>query len=326
MSANSLVGKRILVTGGAGFIGSTLTKRLLTLGSDVLVYDNLLTGSRDFLPMHHDRLGVEIGNVLDADHVTSVVEAFGPHVVYHLAAIHYIPYCLQHPIETLQTNLVGTQAILNACAETGLEAMVHASSAAVYATHDTACSEADRLHPTDIYGISKKCGEELLRLFWRQTQAPCSAARLFNVYGPNETNPHLIPEVIGQIARGEQTVRLGNLEPKRDFIYVTDVVDALVVLASNIGPDYEVYNVGTGREYSAYEVASMILRLVDPSIEFVSDSSRRRETERLHLLADNSKLRRLGWHPRFSLHEGLAQTVSYELERLRANPNLLSAI
>jgi len=307
---------RALVTGGAGFIGSHLSKQLLEQGREVVVYDNFFTGKREFLPHHNGRLKIIEGDLLDNQYLKKIFKEFKPAVVFHLAAIHYIPYCNENPVETIMVNVGGTEAILDACREIELEKLIFASSAAVYPINDKPNLEEDDIVPCDIYGNSKFFGEYLGRLFYENSSTPCIIARLFNVYGPDETNPHVVPDILEQLKK-DSTIQLGNLTPKRDYIYVQDVVDALISIEQKTQQNFEIFNVGTGQEYSVKELVETIEQIVCREINIEQAESRKRKSDRLHLVADVSKISKMvGWKPKYTLSIGLKSLIEIEYNDL----------
>jgi len=248
--------KQVLVTGGTGFIGSYVTRQLLEEGANVHALDNGFTGSPELVP---DDVTVHDVDIRNKDTVSEVVSKVNPEVLIHLAAIHFIPYCNENPEEAFDVNVLGTRNILKA-AETldNLERVVNTSSAAVYKPAPGPHTETEGIGPTDIYGRTKLVAEDEARLFSVDTDVPTVSARLFNVYGTRETNSHLIPAILEQLEDGSRSIDLGNLTPARDFIYATDVANALVTLASEFDGGYRAYNVGTGTEYSVREVVDAV--------------------------------------------------------------------
>lgn len=299
-----LEGARVLLTGGAGFIGSHVARRLLSQRAEVHVVDNLFTGNSDFVP---EAATLHEVDVRDRDSLTSVVIANAPDAIIHLAAIHYLPYCNSHPETTFNVNTRGTRHLLSAARELDdLRRVIFGSSAAVYPPRDDSHAETDMTTATDLYSHTKLVGETFAERFSQETAVPTASARLFNVYGPNETNPHLIPTILNQLQNGREEVKLGNLKPKRDFIYVADVADALVTLLTDFEDGYRTFNVGTGIEWSIREVVEQITRHLDNSISIKQDEERIRESDRLHLCADPSRIEReLGWSAETQFSDGL---------------------
>jgi UDP-glucose 4-epimerase len=238
--------------------------------------------------------------------VLKVVRDARPDIVFHLAALHFIPYCNTHPSETLQVNVVGTQNLLEALCQYPPSRLVIASSVAVYPINDMANNEDSPYEPTDIYGLSKIVNEMQLKIFSSKVTTQCAAVRLSNVYGPNETNPHVIPEILSQIKQGSDIIALGNVKPKRDYIYVQDVAEALIALAQRNRHSYRVYNVGYGREYSVSKVLAYLSDITGRQLTASVAAERVRKIDRMHLLADVQRIgTEIGWRPRVSLRQGL---------------------
>ena len=315
--------RRALVTGGAGFIGSALVRRLLAEGWAVTVYDKLNPGRRDFLP---DDANVEliVADILDETAFAAALESRKPEAVFHLAAIHYIPYCNAHPQEAMRTNVDGTEAVFRLCKAANVPRIVFASSAAVYP------SAAGPLHevrtppaPLDIYGFTKWFGEELADWMSKDGDTRFAIARLFNVYGPRETSPHLIPALLKQMIEGLNTLKVGNLEPKRDYIYVDDMARGLYELGvlADWGRQEPIRaNLGTGQEHSVRDVMTGLAAVSGVDLTLEQDPARMRASDRPNLLADVSTLRSLvGWTPQTEFHAGLEALYTWA----KANPGLM---
>jgi UDP-glucose 4-epimerase len=305
----------MLVIGGAGFVGHHLVPRLLADDRDVVVIDNLSRGSMERFGPHlgDARLQVVRGDVTDAVLLRQVVAEIRPAVVFHLAALHFIPYCLAHPSETLLVNVVGTQLVLDALAPVPDARLVFASTADVYATSDGPHGEDDAIATTNVYGASKRACEELFAIARRSDPARrIVVARLFNVFGPGETNPHVLPDILAQVREGN-VLRLGNLEPRRDYIHARDVAEALVRCGAHAGPE-TVFNVGTGVGTSVRELVAVLGEALGRTLRIEQDPARVRPVERMHLVADVGRAyRTLGWTARIGLREGLRDLVRREL-------------
>jgi UDP-glucose 4-epimerase len=296
-----------LVTGGCGFVGSALVRRLVTEGHEVVVVDDMSRGSPENLGPSRDQVTVVEQNV--TAELDQILASFRPEAVFHLAAMHFIPDCDADPLRCLEVNVEGTRAVLEATAALPHPAsVVLASSAAVYAPADGPHQEEDPLGPIDVYGYSKRWAEELTWSFGVHASRGVGIARLFNVFGPGETNPHFIPSLIYQLQAGE-TVHLGNLSSKRDYVFVDDVGEALVRLAGYCHSGQSVIvNVGSGRSYDGHEVVQTLTGISvgsAPSTPTV-DPSRIRAVDRPSLLANRDLAYKiLGWTPRTSLQDGL---------------------
>ncbi|MEZ4805946.1 MAG: SDR family NAD(P)-dependent oxidoreductase [Flavobacteriales bacterium] len=296
----------VLITGGAGFIGSALSAHLTRSGYTVHVLDDLSFGTRQLAGVPDERFfQVDIRN---REATAEVIRTVGPAWVLHLAAIHFIPYCNAHPQDAADININGTINVLDACAEVGTVRQVFvASTAAVYPIADGAMAEDHPHGPMDIYGITKLATEKLASEFHLRSGIPTVVGRFFNAFGPNETNPHLIPEIQRQVLDGARTLRLGNLDPKRDFIHTEDMGRAILALLEAGVQGYDVFNIGRGIEYSVREIVEAFERALGGPLTIEVDPARVRKVERMHLLADVSKLKaRTGWEPRWGIDEGVA--------------------
>jgi UDP-glucose 4-epimerase len=321
---------RCLVTGGCGFVGSALVRRLLAESCEVVVVDDLSRGSRENLGPDQDRVSVIRQDVTGG--LSPIFSSFRPQAVFHLAALHFIPDCDADPVRCLEVNVDGTRSVLEAMAELRDPAsLVLASSAAVYAPADGAHREQeDSLGPVDVYGYSKLWAEDLATGFAARTGAGVGIARLFNVFGPGETNAHFIPSLICQMKSGEP-VRLGNLSSRRDYVFVDDVAEGLLRLARYVGDEHRIdehcidehrtdgqraegrtatVNLGSGRAYAGHEVVEALAgsrnAVTQAGVAPIIDPGRLRRVDRPTLLADPTLAQKLlDWAPRTSLADGL---------------------
>ena len=292
---------RILITGGAGFIGSAIVPRLISENHEIFVVDNLSFGSRDFIDIPDNQF--HLIDIRDQEKLQATFSKIKPEIVIHLAAIHFIPYCNQHPFEAADINIRGTMNVLKASQQLkGLKRLFFASTAAVYPIYDNAVNEEHQLLPLDIYGLSKLTGENLCKKFWLETRTDTIVCRFFNAFGPNETNPHLIPEIEKQLREGQRTINLGNLTPKRDFIHTYDMALAVSKLLKLEDPGFDIFNLGRGIEYSVVQIVEAFERQLGDKVTIEVDQARVRKVERQHLLADVSKLKKMtGWEPQWDI-------------------------
>ncbi|MDQ3877522.1 MAG: SDR family NAD(P)-dependent oxidoreductase [Actinomycetota bacterium] len=304
---------RAAVTGGCGFIGSALVHHLVRAGHDVLVLDDLSLGRIENLaPDTRDSTAVVQVDVRDADAVADTIKRHAAEVVYHLAAIHFIPTCDRDPRRAIEVNVVGTQSVLDAVVRSGaVRRIVLASTGAVYAPDDRPHRETSAVEPVDIYGMTKLWAERLVALFRTQTGTEAAIARLFNTYGPGETNAHFIPTTITQVQRGGD-LELGNLSSCRDYVFVDDVARALLAMAAAPAADGPlVCNVGTGGCVDGHTVVETICALLgrNPTIHVAPD--RVRVSDRPKLVSDPTRARELlGWEAQVQLEDGLRQTFA----------------
>lgn len=299
--------KKTLVTGGAGFIGSAVIAKLQREQHEIFVVDNLSFGNRKFISVPDDHF-YEL-DILNKPELDRVIDSIKPDIIVHLAAIHFIPYCNQHPYESSNINISGTINLLDAAKRNNVKQFFFASTAAVYPIYDEAVSETHATGPMDIYGLSKLVGEHLCNEFHQQTSIPTIVCRFFNAFGPNETNPHLIPEIQNQVNSGLRKIQLGNLTPKRDFIHTSDMANAVHVLLNKIDSGIHTYNLGRGIEYAVTEIVDSFARQIGEKIEIEVDPTRVRKVERMHLLADVTKLKSIGWEPLVDIDGGIKTLV-----------------
>jgi UDP-glucose 4-epimerase len=311
---------RVMVTGGAGFVGRELV-RLLSSKADVLVADLLRYGRPDWLTGESTDFSFSRVDIRDADATRSLIEDFKPDVIIHLAAIHYIPECDADPANAVSTNVTGTVNLL-AASPPGTR-FVFASSGAVYEPDEKPHNEVtSALGPADIYGITKLQGEEYVRTFARDRGLPACIVRLFNVIGPGETNPHLLPAIVTQLHSGAQTIDLGNTWPKRDYIDVLDAAGGFAAAALGTNPTgvgCETVNLGSGQQYSVDEILAAMRSVLGLTFEVRQDPSRMRAVDRPYLGSDITHIRDVfDWIPQ--------QSLAATLQRTWANPELSAGL
>ena len=313
-------GRRVLVTGAGGFIGSHLTERLVELGAAVraLVEYNSL-GSWGWLDESPAKRDVEVvlGDVRDRDSVRAAAE--GVEVVFHLAALIAIPYSYEAPESYVQTNVIGTLNVLRAAQEAGAGLVVHTSTSEVYGSaRYVPIDEAHPLQGQSPYAASKIGADKMAEAFHLSFELPVATLRPFNTYGPRQSARAVIPTVITQLLAGDR-VSLGNLAPTRDFTYVTDTVEAFVKVADCPEAVGRVLNSGSGKEISIGELVERIEAVLGKRAPVEREEARVRppgsEVERLCANADAAR-QLLGWEPAVSLDEGLAATAAWLEENL----------
>lgn len=309
------MGMKVLITGISGFIGSALFQRLSGFGTDIFTIDNLSFGNKSLVSIPESNFYVE--DIRNRDAVFKIIEKIQPDWVIHLAAVHFIPYCNKYPFESSQVNIIGTKNILDACENiSSVKKVLYASTAAVYPSLEGPINEVRPTGPLDIYGLSKLTGEYLCQSFFERTGTPTIICRFFNAFGPNETNPHLIPDILEQINQGKRVIELGNLEPRRDFIHTWDMAAAIELLMTKFTTGFEIFNLGQGTEYSVMDVVKAFEACIGEEIKVIQDPDRIRKSDRPHLLADNTKLMDFtGWRPVVSLTEGIKTLLNQKSSR-----------
>jgi UDP-glucose 4-epimerase len=300
---------KILITGISGFIGSAVYKNFKD-DFEISTIDNLSFGNRSLIDIPDENFHVD--DIRNRKRVFELFEQIQPDYIIHLAAIHFIPYCNEHPFEAAEVNIEGTKNIFDACEVTpSVKKVLYASTAAVYPIIDEAITENHPTGPMDIYGITKLTGEYIALAYHQKTNVPTIICRFFNAFGPNETNPHLIPAIQEQINGGLRRIALGNLEPKRDYIHTSDMANAIEGLMSKFIEGFDIFNLGQGIEYSVTEIVDAFSECLNEDIEIIQDPSRMRKSDRLHLLADNTKLKKfLNWEPKISIDEGIKTLIN----------------
>jgi len=306
--------KKVLITGGAGFIGSALSKHLQEEGHEVFVLDNLSFGRRGLAGVPDNRFFKV--DIRDRAATQQVMDDTRPNIVLHLAAVHFIPYCNQHPAEAADININGTINVLEAAGSKGsVEQVFVASTAAVYPIADGAMSEDHATGPMDIYGTTKLATEKLASEFHLRTKVPVIVGRFFNAFGPNETNPHLFPEIQKQVLGGARTLKLGNLDPKRDYIHTEDMSRAMSALLGMGQTGIGTFNIGRGIEYSVREIVEAFERQLGDKLTIEVEQARVRKVERMHLLADVRKLKSAtGWVLKWDIDQGVATLLKENVE------------
>jgi UDP-glucose 4-epimerase len=307
---------KTVVTGGCGFIGAHLCAHLVQRGEDIVVVDDLSVGSRANLEaLGVAAVDVQTVDIRDVESLTRLLRKSRPEKVIHLAAVHFIPLCESDPLNAIRTNVEGTQALLQACTAAGsVHSVVLASSGSVYRPDTAALRETDALGPTDIYGHTKQWAEQLTQLFHSRTGIAVGIARLFNTFGPGETNPHFIPSVILQLKQGN-TVRVGTVSTRRDYVYVTDVASAIARL-SDVSRERGLLTCNIGREEAVEgaRIVELIGRALGRDVKVVVDQERVRADDR-PVLASDCRLAHteLDWHAQTSLEEGLEAALERPL-------------
>lgn len=321
--------KRILVTGADGFIGSHLVEHLVARGRSVkafVCYNSFNSwGWLDRAPAGvRDAVEVFAGDIRDPHGVRAAMQ--GCDVVMHLAALIAIPYSYHSPDTYVDTNVRGTLNVVQAARDLGVERVVHTSTSEVYGTaRYVPIDEAHPLQGQSPYSASKIGADQMALSFHAAFDTPVTVIRPFNTYGPRQSARAVIPTIITQIASGARQVKLGALDPTRDFNFVSDTVRGFEALAECDAALGQVVNVGSGFEISIGDTAALIADLMGGGAEVVEDSQRLRpaasEVERLW--ADNARMTGLtGWTPAYGGGEGFRRGLSETIDWFRDPANL----
>jgi dTDP-glucose 4,6-dehydratase len=314
---------KVLVTGAGGFIGSHLTEELVRQGEEVRAF--VRYNSRDERGLLEDspqeilrQIEIIPGDLKDPDGVRKAVR--GCQKVFHLGALIAIPYSYVHPFDFVQTNVVGTANLLNACLENGaVEKIVHTSTSEVYGTAQYI--PIDERHPLQAqspYAASKIGADKLAESYFLSFNLPIATLRPFNTFGPRQSLRAIIPTIISQ-ALHDRKIQLGNTKPRRDFLFVKDTVRGFIELGKCDEAVGKVINVGTGKDISIEELAKMVLDQIGKKGEIEVEDRRVRpeRSEVMQLLSDIRLAQKLfGWAPRYSLEKGLEETIEWYRKNL----------
>ncbi len=313
-----LKGKKVLITGADGFIGSHLVERLLNEGAIVkaFVYYNsfnswgwLDTFSKEKLA----RLEVFTGDIRDPYGVKSAMQ--GRDVVFHLAALIAIPYSYHSPDSYVDTNIKGTLNIIQAAKELGVEKVLVTSTSEVYGT--ALYVPIDEKHPKQgqsPYSATKIGADHIADSFYRSFNLPVTIVRPFNTYGPRQSARAVIPTIITQLLSGKEEIKLGALRPTRDLLFVEDTANGFVEIAKSDSLIGHEVNIATHSEITVGDLAQKLINQINPNAKIVSDDIRMRpeksEVERL-FGANGKIMEHTNWKPKYTLDEGLKVTIEW---------------
>lgn len=325
----NLKGKRILVTGSDGFIGSHLVEHLVRKGYSVrafILYNSFNSwGWLDEAPdTIKDNLEIFSGDIRDPNGVREAMK--GCDVVMHLAALIAIPYSYHSPDTYVDTNVKGTLNVVQAAKDLGMERVVVTSTSEVYGTAQfVPITEDHPLQGQSPYSATKIGADQIAMSFFNAFETPVSIIRPFNTYGPRQSARAVIPTIITQIANGAEQIKLGSLSPTRDFNFITDTVRGFEAVAESDACVGEVVNVGSGFEISIGDTAQAIADAMNAEIEIVCDQERIRpeKSEVERLFAGNDKVRELtGWEPEYGGIEGFKRGLKLTADWFGDEKNL----
>lgn len=303
--------KRFLITGGAGFIGSNLAERLLERGDSVRILDNFSTGRMESIEGFRKDLEVIEGDVRDRETVRQAMK--GVEFCLHQAALTSVARSVENPVDTAEVNVGGTLGVLLAAKELGAVKVVYASSSSVYGSNPELPRREDSVpEPLSPYAMSKFIGEYYCDVFHRRFGVSTVALRYFNVFGKRQRvdSPYaaVVPRFVEALRRGESPVIYGDGEQSRDFTYVGDVVDAVLLACERGEADGQVFNIGCGKRTSVNELLNHLCMIMQVEANPVHEKGRPGEVRDSE--ADIGKAERLlGYKPKVSLEEGLRRTI-----------------
>jgi len=310
--------KTVLVTGADGFIGSHLTEHLVQQGFKVkaFVYYNSFN-SYGWLDTIDKKIKNEIeffaGDVRDPNGVRVAME--GIDTVYHLAALIAIPYSYHSPDSYIDTNIKGTLNILQAAKQLNTQRVLVTSTSEVYGTAQYV--PIDEKHPfqgQSPYSATKIGADRIAESFYRSFNLPVTIVRPFNTYGPRQSARAVIPTIITQLLNGETSLKLGDLSPTRDLLFVKDTARGFEAIAESVNTIGEEINIATQSEISIGDLANVLISNINPAASIIQDDQRLRpeKSEVMRLFGSNQKIKSLtSWAPQYTLEQGLQETINW---------------
>ena len=306
-----LKNKEVLLTGGCGFIGSEGTKQLSEIGANITILDNLSSGKETYTT-NFENVTLIKGDIRDEDTIKSAVQ--NKEYVINLAALPFIPDSYQYPKEFFEVNVNGTMNVaLSLLKEKNVKRFVHISSSEIYGTaRHTPMNEDHPTTPHSTYAVSKLAGDRVVFTLHKEHNLPAVIIRPFNSFGPNITQPYIIPEILTQLFNDNTEIKLGNIESKRDLTFVSDTAKAMILSLVTDGIEGETINVGSQKAVSVKELVSLMSKILSKSVNIAIDQSRLRPFDVDVLECDNTKAKNiLNWSPEISIENGLEITIDW---------------
>lgn len=303
--------KMIFVTGGAGFLGSEVVRQISASGGTAIVYDNLSSGKRKFIE-HYPNVKLIKGDVKNR---SILRKALGKsQYIINLAALPFIPDSFHYPQEFFDVNTNGTlNLILESINQKKIKNFVHISTSEVYGSAKT--SPMDETHPIlpqSTYAVSKLAGEKAVFTMHKEHNFPAVLIRPFNTFGPNITQPYIIPEIIMQILRKNKNIKLGNINSERDFTFVSDTARGIISALFSDKAVGETINLGSGKSHKIKHIVKSVSSILDAKVRITTEKSRLRPFDVNKLVCDNRKAKKvLDWEPTISFKEGLGHTINW---------------
>jgi len=307
----SLDEKKVLATGGAGFLGSEVVRQLCEQNADVTVLDDFSSGKMEYI-RKFDGIKVVKGDICDSEVVSKTLK--DQELVIHLAALPFIPDSYYHPEKFFKVNATGSVNIMwGSIQSETVKRFVHISSSEVYGTAKyVPMNEEHPTLPHSTYAASKLAADRAVFTMHKEHDFPTVIVRPFNSYGPNITQPYIIPEIVLQLLAQNDHIKLGNVKSSRDFTYVTDTARGIILASVEERVVSETINLGSGEEIKIRDLTSLIAKLLAKQVKIETDPTRFRPHDVERLLCDNAKARRvLGWKPEIPLESGLKRTIEW---------------
>lgn len=308
----NLQDKRVLVTGGAGFIGSETVNQLLSQGSLVTVFDNFSSGKMHFLPKQNKNLSIIKGDITNELAVAKATK--NQEAIIHLAALPFIPDSFYYPVDFFKVNTIGSMNLFwSAVKSKTVDVVVNISTSEVYGSAQY--SPMDENHPTSpfsTYAVSKLAADRAAFTLHKENGFPSIVIRPFNTYGPRFTEPYIIPEILSQLLRGNRELNLGNINSTRDFTFVSDTVRAILKAMQGKKAIGEIINVGSENEIRIGDLVTKLSKIMKVKTKIKRDESRLRPYDVNRLVCNNKKAQKLlNWRPTISIDKGLKMTFDW---------------
>ncbi len=312
---STLENKNVFVTGGCGFIGSEVTRQLSEHGANITIIDNLSSGKEEYV-QNIPRVELIKSDLSQISSFKSVLE--GMDYVIKMAALPFIPDSYYIPIKFFESNvnsLIGLA--LEVVKQKNIKKFIHISSSEIYGS--AKYIPMDENHPTlpqSTYAVSKLAGDRVVFTMYKEHGLPAVIIRPFNSFGPNITQPYIIPEIISQMLKNNKKISLGNVNSKRDLTYVSDTAKAIISSLTAEGIIGETINVGSQRSVSIKELVNMISEILEKDVEIEIDVSRMRPFDVETLVCNYDRANRLlNWTPQISIMDGLKKTVDWAIKQ-----------
>lgn len=303
--------KKILVTGGSGFIGSEVVKQLSNSGADVIVYDNFSSGKKEYIEKF-PRVKIIPGDLRNRPNISNAIK--NCNYVINLAALPFIPDSYHYPQEFFDINTNGTlNVIIEAIQSKKVKNFVQISTSEVYGTARKI--PMDENHPTlphSTYAVSKLAADRAAFTLHKEHNLPVVIIRPFNSFGPNITQPYIIPEIIMQILNKKNTITLGNVNSARDFTFVSDTAYGIIKALFSEKAIGETINLSSKKSFKIKEIALLISSIIGKKTKILLDRKRFRPYDVNNLVGDNTKAKKiLDWQPQISFEDGLGKTIKW---------------
>ena len=302
------------MTGGAGFIGSEVVRQLVSQNARLTILDNFSSGKWEYIK-NFVKLNVIIGDICDNEIVCKAL--IDQDYVINLAALPFIPDCYHFPQDFFLVNVNGSINLLWQCIESkSIDRFVHISTSEVYGSAKYLPMDEDHpLNPHSTYAVSKLAADRAVFALHKEHSFPAVVVRPFNSFGPNITQPYIIPEIIFQLTNGNGILRLGNVESTRDFTYVEDTARGILLALTRKEAIGQTINIGSGTDVTIRELALLIANLMSRRVRIVTDTTRFRPFDVQRLCSSTEKAEKLlGWKPEVPFETGLNRTIEWVKE------------